>query len=428
MLRRLPVVAATSSFVVVALAAAQDVVYEPGFSISTYATGLNQPVAMEFAPDGRLFVAELEGTVREIDATGLLVDRIVAQVEVYHENENGLLGLALDPNFASNGYIYVFATIDTEEQQILRFTEPGKRTDSANTPVIIRDHLPTRGEFHSGGGLKVGPDNKLYFSIGDNLIPENAQDMNTLAGKISRINLDGSTPDDNPFTTSTGAPRAIFALGFRNPFRFCFAPDGRLFALDVGSDGDGRREEINLVEAGQNYGWPAVEGSQGLIRNDAYTDPIYSYHDGGAAPVGAVYYTGTQFPTNYKGDLFHLEYVLGRLYRTVLDGNKVVGHTTFLETEGGPVDLVQGPDGALYLCELYSGEIKRISWSASAPADGNVVAGETIEDDTVQNQTLPTTCGFGAAFGAAFTTATLFGGRLLWSRRRLMQNTSTSTT
>lgn len=412
MLRRKPVTAVAFPLFALSFATAQDVVHEPGFSISTYATGLNQPVAMEFAPDGRLFVAELEGTVREIDAQGLLVDRIVAQVEVYHENENGLLGIALDPDFASNGYIYVFATIDTKEQQILRFTEPGKRTDSANTPVIIRDHLPTRGEFHSGGGLKVGPDKKLYFSIGDNLIPENAQDMNTLAGKICRVNLDGSTPDDNPFTTSTGAPRAIFALGFRNPFRFCFAPDGRMFALDVGSDGDGRREEINLVESGRNYGWPQVEGSQGLIRNDAYTDPIFSYHDGGAAPVGAVYYAGDQFPANYQGDLFHLEYVLGRLYRTVLDGNKVVSHTTFLETEGGPVDLVQGPDGALYLCELYSGEIKRIASTANSSGGGAVVAGETVEDDAVQNQTMSASpCGFGAAFGLTLATLGMMARR-----------------
>src|SRR5262245_5355646 len=202
---------------------AQDVAHDPGFAISIWSQGLDSPVAMEFAADGRLFVAEQKGAVRVIDATGLLSEQIVAQFEVYYENENGLLGLALDPDFAVNGYIYVFATVDTKEQRIYRIVEPQRRQSiDDDEPRIIRDHLPTRGEFHSGGGLKVGPDRKLYFSIGDNLIAENAQDMNSLAGKISRINLDGSTPEDNPFTTTTGVPRAIYALGFRNPFRFCF--------------------------------------------------------------------------------------------------------------------------------------------------------------------------------------------------------------
>lgn len=413
MLRR-TTVAALACLAWTARSAAQDVAHEPGFAISTWSRGLDSPVAMEFAPDGRLFVAELAGKVRVINETGLLSDQIIAGLEVYHENENGLLGLALDPEFASNGYIYLFATIDTKEQRIYRVVEPRYRTTDADAePLIIRDHLPTRGEFHSGGGLKIGPDGKLYFSIGDNLIPENAQDMNTLAGKISRINLDGSTPDDNPFTTTTGAPRSIYAVGFRNPFRFCFAPDGRMFALDVGSDGDGRREEINLVVSGQNYGWPLVEGSQGFGGDPAYTDPIYSYHDGGAAPVGAVYYTGGHFPSEFRGDLFHLEYVLGRLYRTVLDGDRVIAHTNFAETDGGPVDMVQGPDGALYICELYTGEIKRV-YSTRADANPNsAVAGEQDESPpTVQNQTLASgLCGLGTGFG-------LFASAVALSLRR----------
>ena len=395
-------------------AAAQDVAHEPGFAIATWASGLDSPVAMEFAPDGRLFVAEQKGAVRVIDATGLLSDQIVAEFQVYYENENGLLGLALDPDFADNGYIYIFATIDTKEQRIYRIVEPQRQRSTADAePLIIRDHLPTRGEFHSGGGLKVGPDGKLYFSIGDNLIADNAQDMNSLAGKICRINLNGSTPDDNPFTTTTGAPRAIFALGFRNPFRFCFAPDGRMFAMDVGSDGDGRREEINLVRAGKNYGWPIVEGPQTGGSDPAYTDPIYSYHDGGAAPVGAVYYTGGHFPSEYRGDLFHLEYVLGRLYRAMLSGDVVVGHWNFAAIDGGPVDMVQGPDGALYICTLFSGEIKRI-YSTRVDADpGSTVAGEQEEAPPVAvNQTVTGLCGLGAALG-------LFGGAFALALRRV---------
>lgn len=390
-------------------AAADSAAESAGFVISTYATGLSEPVAMEFAPDGRLFVAELGGTIRTIH-DGTVSWMPFAHVEVFHENENGLLGLALDPDFASNGYVYVFATISRSEQQIIRFTDAGglgvERT-------VIRDRLPTRGEFHSGGGLKVGPDRKLYFSIGDNLVADNAQDLSTLAGKVCRINLDGSTPDDNPFVTPTGQPRAIFALGLRNPFRFCFAPDGRMFAMDVGSDGEGRREEINLIVAGGNYGWPLLEGRQPEPADPAFIDPIHDYHEGGAAPVGAVYYTGQQFPAEYVGNLFHLEYVLNRLYRAVLEGDRVVRHEVFYEGEGGPVDLTQGPDGALYYSELQSGRIRRISYPSNdrglPPSDAGVVAGDSTGG--VELSPAAGACGIGTFPALGFVSLALAAGR-----------------
>lgn len=341
----------------------------PGFALSTFARGLSEPIAIEFAPDGRLFVAERGGAVRVVLA-GQAAEAPFHRMEVFNDNENGLLGMALDPDFAANGYVYVYATVSTREAQIIRLRERREAggTGVADEVLVIRDHLPTRGGFHSGGGLKVGPDRKLYFGIGDNEDPEAAQDLSTLAGKISRINLDGSTPDDNPFLTPTGQRRATWAIGFRNPFRFCFAPDGRMFVLDVGSDGDGRREEINLVRAGLNYGWPRVEGKQDPEAYDPrYTDPIHDYHDGGAAPVGAVIYSGSAFPAEYQGDLFHLEFVLNRLYRVRLDGDSVVSHEVFVQGSGGPVDVAQGPDGALYYCEIVSGSIQRLAF---VDADG----------------------------------------------------------
>ncbi|MCG3126865.1 MAG: hypothetical protein CHACPFDD_01720 [Phycisphaerae bacterium] len=405
-------------------ARAADEVLADGFAIETYAEGLDEPIALEFAPDGRLFVAQRGGIVRVVragdtagaEATGdgpaaaarlkpgarraALADAEFARVEVITQNENGLLGLALDPDFTTNGYVYLFATISTEEQQIIRFTD---RDGLGQDMTVIRDHLPTRGEFHSGGGLKFGPDGKLYFAIGDNLVQENAQDMSTLAGKISRIDPDGSTPADNPFTTPTGSPRAIFALGFRNPFRICFAPDGRLFALDVGSDGDGRREEINLVRSGRNYGWPLVEGRQSVLPNPLFTDPIYDYHDGGAAPTGAVYYSAERFPAEYRGNLFHLEFVLNRLYRTVLDGDEVVSHDVFVQGDGGPVDLALGPDGALYYCEIYTGNVKRVDYTLPVEP---VVQGETDVDASFSDVATPRyPCGLGALFAAPLVAA-----------------------
>lgn len=430
------------------LARAQDL--PAGFEVTTFVEGLDQPVAMDFAPDGRLFVAERDGRVRIVQ-DGILRPDVFAEQPVFVDNENGLLGLALDPQFDSNGHVYVFATISTSEAQIIRFTEsrdpiPATFTDSQSGPSehaddayaadqppadaspwtlgqpgaavqrrVIRDHLPTRGTYHSGGGLKVGPDGKLYFSIGDNLIEDNGQDMTSLAGKICRINLDGSTPTDNPFVTPTGTPRAIWALGFRNVFRFCFAPDGRIFAMDVGSDGNGRREEINLVRPGANYGWPRVEGRQGLFPNPRFTDPIYDYHDGGAAPVGAVYYTGQNFPPDYSGSLFYLEYVLNRVYRVSLAGDRAVGHELFYQAAGGVVDMLQGPDGCLYYSELLTGRIRRIAYvdKTDEPLDDHPDSAPG-GDDALDRDHSPATglCGFGLGTFLALTVVGLAAARL----------------
>lgn len=397
-----------------------------GFEVTTYATGLDQPTAMEFAPDGRLFVAERNGRIRIVTA-GVGSAEVFASLEVFTDNENGLLGLALDPDFAANGRVYVFATPTTTESKIVAFVEAraGASRGGAATggtavdTYIVKDRLPTRGAFHSGGGLKVGPDRKLYFGIGDTFLPDTAQDLTSLAGKISRINLDGTIPDDNPFITPTGAYRATFALGFRNPFRFTFAPDGRLFVLDVGSDGDGRREEINLVRAGDNCGWPLVEGRQaGPFPDPRFRDPMYDYHEGGAAPVGAVYYTGASFPARYRDDLFYLEYVLNRLYRLDLDGDRVIGHSLFVQAEGGPVDLALGPDGALYYCEVDRGNIQRVAYRASsndAPSDAPTDAPAGVEPIRPLFLGLCGVGGLPATLATAFTLQLARGAR---GRRR----------
>ncbi|MCB9852746.1 MAG: PQQ-dependent sugar dehydrogenase [Phycisphaerales bacterium] len=331
----------------------------PGFVVEVFATGLESPVALAFAPDGRLFVGERSGSIRIVDRGRVLTDSF-ADIQVHDFFESGLLGLAVSPNFERDGFVYAFATVTPEEQEILRFRYNGR---VGQDRTVLKRSLPTGGAFHNGGGMAFGPDGMLYFSIGDNTQRDNAQSLNTLAGKISRITPDGDTPADNPFATPTGASRAIWAMGFRNPFRFCFAPDGRLFSIDVGSDGFVRREEINLVARGANHGWPVVEGfSGGSTSADAYTDPIYTYHDEGSAPCGIVYYSGSNLPAEYAGNLFHVEYSLERIYRVVLSGNSVVSHELFADVQGGPVDLVQGPDGALYYCELIGGRVMRIRY------------------------------------------------------------------
>ena len=336
------------------------------FEVTTVTDGLERPVGLAVAPDGRIFVTEQGGRVRIITDAGLL-DEPFLEIDVLDEGESGLVGIALDPNFTDNHWVYVFASVSDTEQQILRYTD----TDNhATEPAIIRAGLPTNGQFHNGGALKFGPDGKLYFTVGDTGEANLAQSLTSLAGKVCRINPDGTVPDDNPFETPTGAPRAIYALGFRNPFRMTIAPDGRVFVADVGSGGDQRREELNIVYPGQNYGWPILEGFGTTEQTAQYTDPVFAYNELGQAATGVVYYTGTQFPVRFRGNLFQLEYVFNRLFRLVLDGDELVSDKLLLEVGGGPVDLIQDIDGTLLVTEYFTGQVSRITYIGQ-PDDPN---------------------------------------------------------
>lgn len=344
-----------------------------GFELDEFAAGFDLPVALAQAPDGRMFVAERVGRVRIVDPDGRIDPTPFAEFPVFIEGESGLLGMALDPRFPQNGYVYLFLTVSATEQQIIRYTDQG---GVGVDRTVIRDNLPTIGHFHNGGCLRIGPDDKLYFSIGDTSLPETSQQLFSLGGKISRINLDGTAPPDNPFVTPTGVPRAVYALGFRNPFRFCFSPDGRLFAGDVGSSGDAEREEINRVTAGGNYGWPITEGTFDPAVYPDFINPLIAYRDIGSSITGCTFYDADQFPAEYRGNLFHLDFVSQGLFRVVLDGDEVVGHELFAQADGGPVDLMQGNDGSLYYTELFSGVVRRVRYPAGVreePAENLVL-------------------------------------------------------
>lgn len=332
-----------------------------GFELTEFASGFDLPIALAQTPDGRILVAERVGRVRIIDRNGDIQPTPFAEFDVFIEGESGLLGMAIDPAFEHNGFVYLFLTVSDSEQQIIRFTDQdGVGVDR----TIIRDNLPTIGHFHNGGCLRIGPDDKLYFSIGDISVPETSQQLHSLGGKIGRINLDGSAPSDNPFVTPTGEPRAVFALGFRNPFRFCFSPDGRLFAGDVGSSGDNQREEINLVVPGANYGWPETEGMFDAAEYPEFTNPLTAYREQGSSITGCTFYDADQFPAEYRGNLFHLDFVSQGLFRVVLDGDTIERHEMFVQADGGPVDLMQGIDGSLYYTELFTGTVRKLTYPA----------------------------------------------------------------
>src|SRR3977135_3835935 len=235
--------------------------FPAGFVESTFASGLSSPTAMEFAPDGRLFVCLQGGNLRVIK-NGVLLPTPFLSLTVDSAGERGLLGIAFDPNFASNNFVYVYYTVpgSVAHNRVSRFTANGDVAVAGSETVVLDLDNLSGASNHNGGAIHFGPDGKLYIAVGENANGSNSQTLANLLGKILRINADGTIPTDNPFfNTATGKNRAIWALGLRNPFTFAFQPGtGRLFLNDVGQS---TWEEINDGIAGSNYGWPTCEGA-----------------------------------------------------------------------------------------------------------------------------------------------------------------------
>src|SRR4051812_26095176 len=249
-----------------------------GFAETRVATGLASPTAMAIAPDGRIFVAEKGGTLRVVKNNALLSQPFLT-VNVNTASERGLLGVAFDPDFNSNRFVYVYYTTASSpiHNRISRFTASATNPDiaQAGTELPIFD-LPTLGAGnHNGGAIHFGTDGKLYVGVGENAVPANAQSLNTRLGKLLRINPDGSIPTDNPFYTQvSGANRAIWARGLRNPYTFAVDPaGGQIHINDVGQD---VWEEVDHGVRGANYGWPQTEGPDPAgVSGVPY--PLYSY-------------------------------------------------------------------------------------------------------------------------------------------------------
>src|SRR5438067_12427624 len=262
------------------------------------------PTAMAFAPDGRLFVCQQGGQLRVIK-NGVLLSTPFVSLTVDSSGERGLLGIALDPNFTTNHYLYVYYTVATSpiHNRVSRFTAAGDTAAPGSEIIILNLDNLSSATNHNGGAIHFGPDGKLYIGVGENANGANAQSLSNLLGKMLRINADGTIPPDNPFYNSaTGNNRAIWALGLRNPFTFAFQlGTTRMFINDVG---ESTYEEINDGIGGSNYGWPVTEGP---TNNPSFRSPIYFYqHDIGCAIVGGAFYNPPvlQFPSSYLGKYF----------------------------------------------------------------------------------------------------------------------------
>jgi glucose/arabinose dehydrogenase len=225
-----------------------------GFTQTQVAAGLSGATAMEFAPDGRLFVALEGGQVRVIK-NGVLLPAPFVTVNVDSSGERGLLGITVDPNFTTNNLVYLYYTSATlpSRNRVTRFTANGDvAVPNSETVILELDDLSGGGTVHNGGAIHFGPDGNLYIAVGDDANGSNSQTLNNHFGKMLRVNADGTIPTNNPFyNTATGAHRAIWTLGLRNPFTFAFQPGtGRMFINDVGEIS---WEEINEGIAGSNY-------------------------------------------------------------------------------------------------------------------------------------------------------------------------------
>lgn len=360
-----------------------------GFTETRIATGLASPTAMAFAPDGRLFVAEQGGRLRIIK-NGVLLTQPFVTVSATSSGERGLLGIAFDPDFNTNGWVYVYYTRSTSpvHNRISRFTASATNPDvaAANSGVLIFQ-LPNLSSAtnHNGGSIHFGPDGKLYVAVGDNANSANAPSLNTVLGKFLRINKDGTIPSDNPFfAQTTGNNRAIWARGLRNPFNFAFQPgSGRIHINDVGQNS---WEEVNLGVAGANYGWPSTEGPEpaGVA---GVTYPIHSYQNAGSncAIVGAAFYnpSAPTFPAAFNGAYFFGDFCGG--FMRTLSPPSYTTSSPFATGIDSLVDIQIGPDGALYYLARGDGSVYRVQYTANGapsitqhPASQTVAAGQPV--------------------------------------------------
>ena len=349
-----------------------------GFRDDLVTGGLTAPTAMAFLPDGRIIVTEQGGRARLVVEDVLLATPL-ATLPVDAQGERGLVGVAVHPNFASNGWVYFYHTVAATadppaaaHNRVTRFVVVDDRVDpgSART-ILVLDDLSSRTN-HNGGALAFGKDAKLYVAVGDARTSANAQSLTTRHGKILRVDADGGIPDDNPTAfagiagTTEGAGRAIWAVGLRNPFRLAIHPHtGRIFVNDVGEN---RFEEINEGRAGANYGWPASEGPTSL---PGYDGPVAAYGHNGGQPTGCAITGGAfydvdpdGFPAEFNDKYYFVDYCADWI-RFVDPGNPGTS-TLFHSGLDAPVDLGAGPDGALYYLQAGNGQLRRIRYDGVA--------------------------------------------------------------
>jgi glucose/arabinose dehydrogenase len=307
----------------------------PGVSVEVVATGLVTPWSIALAADGRIFVSERPGRIRVVMHDSLR-DAPWSTLDVAERGnvEMGLMGIVLDPNFPKQPYLYACYTVRTASatpiNRVVRITDVGGQGADAKTLI---DWIPA-GMYHDGCRLSIGPDGKLYVTTGDAYEKAHAQDSSSLAGKVLRVELDGSIPNDNPVAGSR-----VWTMGHRNPQGIAWDPRTGLGVLT--EHGDGTIDEINVLERGANYGWPIVQGRAG---NANFVDPSLVFH---VAPTGAAF-----MPTLNGGDTSRMliTALSGRLIELAVAGRSVtVMRDSVLFGYGRLRDVAVAHDSSIYV-------------------------------------------------------------------------------
>jgi len=307
-----------------------------GVKVETVAENLDIPWSIVWDPDGTIFFTERNGNVRIIQ-DGIVSEKPILSLDV-GGFEGGLLGIALDPNYSENHYIYLFYTYNnffSTENKVVRYVESNL---TLSEDKVLIDKIPG-GPNHDGGRIQFGPDGKLYITTGDAGNAGLAQDKNSVAGKILRINSDGSIPEDNPFS---GSP--IYSYGHRNPQGLDWDESGNLVATEHGPR---QHDEINVIVPGANYGWPDIIGSETM---EGLVTPIMNTGDDTWAPSGAEFYDGNKIP-QWTGKFFVATLRGNHLHMIDFDleKNKVLSHQKLFAGDFGRLrDVATGPDGYLY--------------------------------------------------------------------------------
>ena len=364
-----------------------------GFVETQIASGLSSPTAMDFAPDGRIFVCLQGGNLRVVK-NGAVLSTPFLTLTVDSSGERGLLGVAFDPSFATNNFVYVYYTVpgSPAHNRVSRFTANGDVAVAGSEVVLLNLDNLSSATNHNGGAIHFGPDGKLYIAVGENANGANSQTLTNLLGKVLRINSDGTIPSNNPFFNTAGARKEIWALGLRNPFTFAFQPGtGRLFINDVGQS---TWEEINDGIAGSNYGWPTTEG---FTSDPNFRSPLFEYGHGsssttGCAIVGGGFYNPSvvQFPASYVGKYFFADLCSGWV-RLFDPSNNTA--TDFASGISSPVDLKVAADGSLYYLSIGSAGIFRVQFSGTAPSITTHPSNQTV----AQGQPVTFTVGAGGS-------------------------------
>ncbi len=344
--------------------------------VQTYVDGLERPWGMAFLPNGALLVTEKAGRLRVFE-NGKLSEPVAGVPQVDSRGQGGLLGLAIDPDYARNGTIYfAFSEPDgdanrTAVAKARLVSSTGGPTRLEGVQVIWRQAPSLASRLHFGGRIVVARDGTLFITTGDRSNMEGrvqSQKMDSAIGKVIRINRDGSVPRDNPFVGRADAKPEIWSIGHRNPQAAALHPrTGELWTIEHGPRGG---DEINITRKGRDYGWPTITYGieygggaigQSLTQRAGMEQPIY-YWDPVIAPSGMAFYQGSLFPT-WRGSLFVGGLGSTALVRLALNGDKVVGEERLLRDEKERIrDVIVGPDGAIYLAtDNAKGRVLRVS-------------------------------------------------------------------